>query len=216
MILGLALERITGQPLAVALQEQVLGPLGLTNTVACRRREISEPVLHAFSSERRQALGIPAGTPFYEESTYWNPSWTLAQGAIQTTNIYDMAATAVAIGEGTLLSPESHQAQVDPDLLGFGSPLDGLPHLPHPRRDVQLRARRRPHRPLAPAEPALRRLRRGRGLSSRQEDRHRGRHHLRRESFDDQGNYKYSSHSAIFAAIGNYLAPDDPLPAPKS
>jgi hypothetical protein len=46
------------------------------------------------------ALGIAPGTRFYEESTFWNPSWTLARGSIQTTNIYDMAATAVAVGEG--------------------------------------------------------------------------------------------------------------------
>ena len=128
MILGLALEKITGQPLDVALQEQVLGPMGLRNTVAWSTPEISEPVLHAFSSERRQALGIPAGTRFYEESTYWNPSWTFAQGAIQTTNIVDMTTTAVAVGEGTLLSPESHQAQIAPDLLGFGAPLEGCPN----------------------------------------------------------------------------------------
>jgi CubicO group peptidase (beta-lactamase class C family) len=34
VILGQALEKITGQPLDVALQEQVLGPMGLRNTVA--------------------------------------------------------------------------------------------------------------------------------------------------------------------------------------
>jgi hypothetical protein len=81
--------------------------------------------LHAFSSERRVALGIPPGARFYEESTYWNPSWTLTRGAIQTTNIYDMASSAAAIGEGTLLSPASHQAMVGPSLLGFGSVLPG-------------------------------------------------------------------------------------------
>ena len=35
-------------------------------------------------------------------------------------------------------------------------------------------------------------------------------------AFDDQGNYKYSSHSAIFAAIGNHLAPEDPIAKPRS
>ena len=101
--------------------------MGLPNTVAWSTPEISEPVLHAFSSERRQALGIPAGTRFYEESTFWNPSWTFAKGAIQTTDIVDMTTTAVAVGEGTLLSPESHQEQIAPDLLGFGKPLEGCP-----------------------------------------------------------------------------------------
>ena len=127
VILGQALERITGKPLAALLRELVLDPLGLRNTASWDTAAIPEPVLHAFSSERRQVLGIPAGTRFYEEATYWNPSWTLAEGSIQTTNIHDMTATAVAVGEGTLLSPESHAAQVEPRLLGFGAPLQGCP-----------------------------------------------------------------------------------------
>ncbi len=125
VILGRAMETITGQPLAELLQTRVLDPLGLTNTTASTTAEIPEPVLHVFTSERREILGIPPGTRFYEESTYWNPSWTLAPGAIQTTNIVDVAASAIAIGEGTLLSSASHQAQVAPDLLGFGSPMEG-------------------------------------------------------------------------------------------
>ena len=128
VILGQALEVITGQPLDVLLQEQVLGPLGLTNTRGSSTAAIPEPVLHTFTSERREALGIAPGTRFYEESTYWNPSWTLPAGSIQTTNIADMTATAVAVGEGTLLSPESHAAQVEPRLLGFGAPLEGCPN----------------------------------------------------------------------------------------
>lgn len=127
VILGQALERIADMPLADLLRERVLDPLGLTNTVSAQTAEIPEPVLHAFTSERRSALGIPDGTPFYEESTFWNPSWTLAEGSVQTTNIVDMAATAIAIGEGTLLSPESYEAMVRPDLIGFGSPLAGCP-----------------------------------------------------------------------------------------
>ena len=58
----MALEKITGQPLDVALKEHVLDPMGLRNTVASLTAEITEPVLHAFTSERRQALGIPNGT----------------------------------------------------------------------------------------------------------------------------------------------------------
>jgi hypothetical protein len=58
------------------LQEKVLGPLGLTSTANSFTPDIPQPVLHAFSSERRESLKIPSGTTFYEESTYWNPSWT--------------------------------------------------------------------------------------------------------------------------------------------
>ena len=138
VILGQALEKITGQPLDVALQEQVLAPLGLRNTVAWSTPEISEPVLHAFSSERRQALGIPAGTRFYEESTYWNPSWSLAPGSIQTTDIVDMTTT-----RGRHRRGDAAVAGVPP---GAGRPRPprlrrapgGLPDLPHPQRDATI------------------------------------------------------------------------------
>ena len=125
VILGQALERATGQPMAEMLKERILDPLDLTNTVSSSTPAIPEPVLHAFSSERREALGIDPAIRFYEESTFWNPSWTLPEGAVQTTNIYDMAASAIAIGTGALLSEESHRAQVGPDLLGFGEPVEG-------------------------------------------------------------------------------------------
>jgi CubicO group peptidase (beta-lactamase class C family) len=216
VILGRALEKITGQPLNVALQEQVLGPMGLRNTVAWSTPEISEPVLHAFSSERRPALGIPAGTRFYEESTYWNPSWTLARGSIQTTDIVDLTTSAVAIGEGTLLSPESHQAQIGCDLLGFGSPLKGCPNC-HTLDEtysyglgVVLSGDWIVQNPLfagyggvmayLPAQKIAIAVATTFGEGA----------------FDDQGNYRYASHAQIFAAIGTHLAPDHPLPTPTA
>jgi CubicO group peptidase (beta-lactamase class C family) len=215
VILGVALEKITGQPLDVALKEQVLDPMGLRNTVASLTAEITEPVLHAFTSERRQALGIPNGTRFYEESTYWNPSWTIAQGAIQTTNIVDMTTTAVAVGEGTLLSPESHQAQIAPDLLGFGAPLEGCPncHTLDETYNYGLGVVRSGdwilQNPLFAGYGAVT------GYLPEQKIAVAVATTFGEGAFDDQGNYKYSSHSEIFAAIGTYLAPDHPLPTPK-
>jgi CubicO group peptidase (beta-lactamase class C family) len=97
VLLGKALEKATGQDMPKLLEDKVLRPLGLTNTANSFTPEIPSPVLHAFTSERRTALKIPSGTPFYEESTYWNPSWTITHGAIQTTNIYDMQASAAGL-----------------------------------------------------------------------------------------------------------------------
>jgi CubicO group peptidase (beta-lactamase class C family) len=102
VILGMALRRITGMPVERLLRQIVLEPLGLRNTKAPFTPEIQQPVLHAFTNERGK----------YEESTYWNPSWTLASGAITTSNIYDLYKSAVAIGRGSLLSPRSHRLQV--------------------------------------------------------------------------------------------------------
>ena len=125
VVLGRALEAIGVGPLDTLMRREVLGPLGLRDTVNSDTPAIPEPVLHVLSGERKQALGVPAATRFVEESTYWSPSWTTAQGAIQSTTIADMTATAIAVGEGTLLTPESHAAMTTPLPEGFGRRIDG-------------------------------------------------------------------------------------------
>jgi CubicO group peptidase (beta-lactamase class C family) len=124
VILGLALERITGRPLDVALRRMVLRPLRLRNTVASDTAAIPQPVLHAYSAERRPFLGVPATTRFLEDTTFWNPQWTLARGAVQTTTIADLTRTAIGIGSGRLLTPRSHRLQIAPH-LDFGHPQPG-------------------------------------------------------------------------------------------
>ncbi|MDH6108554.1 D-alanyl-D-alanine carboxypeptidase [Kitasatospora sp. MAP12-15] len=117
VLLGEALERITGTPLDKLLEQRVMGPLGLRNTQNDFTPEIPDPVLHAFTSER--------GT--YEESTFWNPSWTTARGAVITTDICDLARSAQAIGTGELLSPSGFRTQLDPGTVGLGGPTDTCP-----------------------------------------------------------------------------------------
>jgi CubicO group peptidase (beta-lactamase class C family) len=124
VVLGLALAKITHEPLAVALRKQVLNPLGLRNTVASNTPAIPSPVLHAYTAERRDFFQIKPGVPFLEDSTYWNPSWTLAHGAIETTDITDMTRTAIGIGSGKLLSRASYRRQINPH-AGFGHPQAG-------------------------------------------------------------------------------------------
>lgn len=104
LILGEALEKITGKPIDRLVADEVLRPLGLRNTQSSCTAEIPEPVLHAFTSDR----GI------YEDSTYWDPSWTLGCGLVETTNISDLITSAVGIGTGSLLSRTSHQLQIEP------------------------------------------------------------------------------------------------------
>ena len=102
----------------------MLRPLGLRNTQASQTPAIPPPVLHTYSSERRQFLGIPAGTPFLEDSTFWNPSWTFARGSIETTDITDLTRTAIDIGQGRLLTRSDYRMQIAPR-LGFGHEQDG-------------------------------------------------------------------------------------------
>jgi CubicO group peptidase (beta-lactamase class C family) len=124
MILGQILAEIGGAPLDQLLAEKVIGPLGLTQTSASDTALIPEPTLHAFSSERREPLGIAADVPFSEESTYWSPVWGTPPGAAETTTVGDLVASASAIGTGALLSDASFHAMTDSTLIGFGERQD--------------------------------------------------------------------------------------------
>ena len=127
VILGRVLEKITRMSLAQAMRRYILDPMDLKQTRSFDTPQIPEPVLHAFSSERRMDLRVPAGAPFYEESTFWNPSWTTAEGAIQITDISDLTKTMEAVGTGKVLSKRSLAAQVGPNIVGFGHPDPNCP-----------------------------------------------------------------------------------------
>ena len=197
VLLGKALEQAMGQDMPTLLSDEVLKPLGLTNTANSFTPEIPAPVLHAFTSERRAALQIPTGTPFYEESTYWNPSWTITHGAIQTTNIYDMEASAVGIGTGKLLSKESYERMVSTDLRGKT----------HEQPDCTTCAAMNDvytygmgiaiSGQMAVAEPAVRGRIRGDGVPAVEEDRHRHRRHLRTRGVRRPGRLRQRRRPAV-------------------
>jgi len=127
VILGGVLEKITGMPLNAAMHKYVFGPMGLTQTDGFLTPYIPGPILHTYSSEQRETLGVKSGVPFYQESTFWDPSWTTFAGAVQTTDITDMSKTMEAVGTGKLLSRSSFAAQVGPSLVGFGHAAPGCP-----------------------------------------------------------------------------------------
>ena len=120
MILGHILSMIGKKPLATLLRQKVLKPMGLTGTTSSDTSSMPNPVLHSFSSEREVALHVPPKVTFYEEATYWNTVWGTPVGANETTTIYDLIRTAVAVGTGKLLSRSSYHAMTDSNLLGFG------------------------------------------------------------------------------------------------
>lgn len=127
VILGGVLEKITGMPLNAAMHKYIFDPLGLNQTNAYSSPYIPPPVLHTFSSERRQPLGVKPDVPFYEESTYWNPSWTTFDRAVQITDVTDMSKSMEAISTGKLLSRSSWRAQVGPGFIGLGHPQQSCP-----------------------------------------------------------------------------------------
>ncbi|WP_415950567.1 serine hydrolase domain-containing protein [Streptomyces sp. KLOTTS4A1] len=117
VLLGAALEKITDTRLDRLLEQRIMRPLGLRETRNAFTPRMPRPVLHAFSDER--------GT--FEESTFWNPSWTIAPGAVLTSDICDVARSAQAIGSGELISRAAYRTLLNPGTVGKGGPTETCP-----------------------------------------------------------------------------------------
>ena len=212
MILGEILSKIGGKPLDVLLKEKVLVPMGLKNTTASETSEMPTPILHAYDSERRAALKIPADIPFYEEATFFNAQWGTPMGANETTNIDDMITTAVKVGTGALISKSSYEAMTGPHLLGFGKKQDNCA----PSCFTQINAYNYGlgivrsgswllQNPLVDGYGAVEAYLPSKKIAIAVAVT------FAPEAFDSQGNYANSS-DALFRSIGTYMAPDDPPP----
>jgi CubicO group peptidase (beta-lactamase class C family) len=215
MILGHILAMIGKKPLDQLLKEKVLDPMGLKHTVANSSAVIPGPTLHAYCSERRVQLGVPAGTPFSEESTYWNPAWGTPIGAAETTDITDMTTTAVAIGTGKLLSKKSFHEMTDSKLIGFGKHLpvcggscftqvDGYNYGLGVVRSGSWMLQNPLLSGYSATEAYLPAKKMAIAVACT----------FTPEAFDDQGIYANAS-DTLFRQIGQYLAPDDAPPMPK-
>jgi CubicO group peptidase (beta-lactamase class C family) len=122
VILGKVLEKALGRSMPEIMDTYIIKPMKLTNTSSnAGTPSVPEPVLHSYSSMRREALQIPATVAFSEDTTFWNPSWTTAQGAVQTTDIYDLTTSMEVVGSGALVSKAMYKAQTDNLLGNFGS-----------------------------------------------------------------------------------------------
>ncbi|RAG84274.1 serine hydrolase [Streptacidiphilus pinicola] len=121
LLLGEALERITHTRLDHLLEQRIYRPLGLDATSNSYTPDIPTPVLHAFS----------AGRGKYEETTFWNPSWTTAPGAVITMDICDLARAGAGIGSGQTLTPKGHRTLLNPGTIGLGEPTQRCPHCIH-------------------------------------------------------------------------------------
>lgn len=118
VVLGQVLEAATGKPMHRLMDEYVLRPLMLEQTFGFDTAMMPGPAIHGFTGER----GI------WEDSTFWNPSWTLPSGAIQVTTINDMARSFdTIVGVDGFLSASSRKAMIEQRLIGFGAPLEGCP-----------------------------------------------------------------------------------------
>jgi D-alanyl-D-alanine carboxypeptidase len=110
VILGQVVQRATGQTMKELYEENILGPHGFDDTQFPTDQNIQEPVLHAYSNDRK----------IFEDSTYWNSSWASATGAL-TSNLHDLGRWGPMFGQGRLVSPASFAEMTAPTSVGKGN-----------------------------------------------------------------------------------------------
>lgn len=95
VLLGAALQCITGKSIAALIDERIVRPLRLSETSIPNSADVPNPAQHVFARDR----GV------FEESTYWNPSWATYSGTIVST-IEDVAIMQRAFGSGELVGKQ--------------------------------------------------------------------------------------------------------------
>ena len=101
VLLGLVVEKQSGQALADYLSEHILAPLKLAHT--------SFPASAAFPAPHAQGYTVVDGREL--DVTDWNPSWAWAAGNMVST-LDDMRIWAQDLATGTLLSPETQRQRL--------------------------------------------------------------------------------------------------------
>ncbi|MFG2621594.1 serine hydrolase domain-containing protein [Streptomyces sp. NPDC048507] len=116
VLLGLLVEKVSGQPLAGYLREHVLDPLKLSATSLPAGSALPEPHAHGYTDF------APGGAVV--DATDWNPSWGWAAGAM-ISGLEDLRTWVPALVGGALLKPATQAERLRmgptgvPD-LGYG------------------------------------------------------------------------------------------------
>jgi D-alanyl-D-alanine carboxypeptidase len=112
ILLGLVVQKVSGQPLHSYIHDHILAPLGMSDTTF--------PTTNAFPDPHAQGYTVQTADGKEAAATDWDPSWGWAAGAM-TSTLDDMRIWAAALATGKLLTPQM-QAQ---RLQTVGSP--GMP-----------------------------------------------------------------------------------------
>lgn len=112
ILLGLVVQKVSGEPLNSYVHDKILAPLGMSHT--------SFPTTNAFPDPHAQGYTVQTADGKEATATDWDPSWGWAAGAMIST-LDDMRIWAVALATGKLLTPQMQEQR----LQTVGSP--GMP-----------------------------------------------------------------------------------------
>lgn len=108
-ILSQVISKVTGEPISKLIHERVLTPLGLDHTQISRFPAFPGPALHAYTGERG----------FYEDATFWSPSWTIGDGTVMASPMADVVRGARELGRGALISARADRERIAPTSVGI-------------------------------------------------------------------------------------------------
>ncbi|WP_329383461.1 beta-lactamase family protein [Streptomyces sp. NBC_01351] len=113
ILLGLVVEQQSGQDLDDYINEKVVAPAKLKNTLFPTGAEFPEPHAHGYTNQTLSGK--------VEDSTDWNPSWGWAAGAM-ISDLDDLKSWAKTMATGTLLTPatQAQRLKVVPVMPGAG------------------------------------------------------------------------------------------------
>ncbi|MGW1764681.1 serine hydrolase domain-containing protein [Streptomyces sp. NPDC002073] len=111
ILIGLAIEKVTGRPFQDVMRDEVLEPAGLRHTIFPTGEEFPAPHAHGYTAQTTSGS--------IEDATDLNPSWGWAAGAI-ISDLRDLRRWAGILAEGTLLTPATQAERVK--MLPIGIP----------------------------------------------------------------------------------------------
>ena len=106
VLLGMAIEHVAGEPIEAVMHNQIIDPLGLTNTVFPTDASFPEPHAQGYTTQ-----GTDDRQPV--DATDWNPSWGWTAGAM-IADIDDLLVwgEVLSTGEG-LVSPATQAERLN-------------------------------------------------------------------------------------------------------
>lgn len=108
-LLGVVLERASGEPLGELLKNRVVTPLGMSESNMMLTPQMADPALHGYTNER----------DVFENSTFWNPTAFLNSGNMNST-ASDVGRWVRALGTGELLPDSAFQEMMASETAGLG------------------------------------------------------------------------------------------------
>lgn len=107
VLLAQVVEKASGLSFGDFLQQNIFGPVGLTQTSYPSNGFLPGPYANGYNQADDETAY--AGQIF--DATLWNPSWGDAAGKI-ISNVYDMRTWASTLGRGALLNPATQSQRI--------------------------------------------------------------------------------------------------------